>query len=110
MKKIITPDTYTPETVAAVAAIVAEAETCKSAYFWAPSPTAGGRRANEHRRSHDCISWTESGHAYSAAYSYRESCSHCYASGYYTRDGKPTTLTAVRNSLHRMQERETAKA
>ena len=102
-KKIITPDAYTPETVTAVAAIVAEAENCKSAYFWTPSPTAGGRRANEHRRSHACASWTEGGHAYTAAYSYRESCNNCYASGYYTRDGKITTLTAVRNSLRRME-------
>lgn len=38
-----------------------------------------------------------------AAYHYRESCSHCYASGEYYRDGSVTTLTATRNSLRRME-------
>lgn len=102
-RKIIIPDAYTPETVAAVAEIVTQAETCKSAYFWAPGCNAASRRW--HEQQHNCgrVEWAEGGHTYAAAYHYRESCSHCYASGEYYRDGSVTTLTATRNSLRRME-------
>lgn len=102
-KKIITPDAYTAETVAAVADIVEQAETCKNAYFWTPACNAASRRWHEEQHSRDRVEWAESGHTYAAAYHYRESCSHCYASGEYYRDGSSTTLTAVRNSLRRME-------
>lgn len=102
-KKIIIPDAYTPETVAAVAEIVAQAETCKGAYWWTPAGAAASRRWHEEQHNRDRVEWTEGGHTYSAAYHYRESCSHCYASGEYYRDGSMTTLTAIRNSLRRME-------
>ena len=103
MKKSLTPDNYTPETVAAVAAIVSEAEICKNAYFWSPGGSASTRRWNESRHCQPRVEWTEGGHTYAAAYHYRETCSCVYASGEYYRDGVKTTLTAVRNSLKRMQ-------
>lgn len=102
-KKILIPDAYTPETVAAVAEIIAQAETCKSAYFWTPAGTAASRRWHEEQHNRDRVEWTEGGHTYAAAYHYRESCHHCYASGEYCRDGSVTTLTAIRNSLRRME-------
>lgn len=102
-KKIIIPDAYTPETVAAVADIVEQAETCKNAYFWTPACNAAPRRWHEEQHNRDRVEWAESGHTYAAAYHYRESCSHCYASGEYYRNGSATTLTAIRNSLRRME-------
>lgn len=109
-RKIIIPDAYTPETVAAVAEIVTQAETCKSAYFWAPGCNAASRRW--HEQQHNCgrVEWAEGGHTYAAAYHYRESCHHCYASGEYYRDGSVTTLTAIRNSLRRMEAAQSATA
>lgn len=109
-RKIIIPDAYTPETVAAVAEIVTQAETCKSAYFWTPGCDAASRRWHEQQRNCDRVEWAEGGHTYAAAYHYRESCSHCYASGEYYRDGNITTLTAIRNSLRRMEAAQSATA
>lgn len=110
MKKSLIPDNYTPEIIYAVANIVGEAETCKNAYFWSPGGSASTRRWNESRHNCDRIEWCEGGHTYAAAYHYRETCSCVYASGEYYRDGVKTTLTAIRNSLKRMQSATTAEA
>lgn len=85
-----------------IQAIIRVAETAKNAYFWKPAPTAGGRRQNERRRARPEITWTEGGHTYTAEFRYQESCSNVYAYGVYTRDGKKTTLTAIRNSYNRL--------
>ena len=90
-------------TISALSEIVATADDCKRAYFWAPGGNAAARRLNEHRRNKPEIAWTEGGHAYTARFDYSESCHHVYASGHYTRDGQKTTLTAIRNSLKRME-------
>ena len=38
-----------------IEAIIAEAERCKSAYFWSPASNAAGRRRNEERHGKDRI-------------------------------------------------------
>ena len=67
-----------------------------------PPYNAGGRRSYEKRHSHPVVSWTESGHSWTASYTVTCSCRNVYASGEYTRDGKRTTLLAIRNSYNRM--------
>ena len=94
--------TPTRETIAAIAAIIDTAERLRNSYFFPPLQSAGTRRSYEKRHTHDTVTWTESGHTYTAAYSVRCTCSAVYASGDYTRDGKKTTLTAIRNSYNRM--------
>ena len=89
-------------TLAAIAAIIAEADHMRSAYFFQPPNSASSRRAYEKRHTHEEITWTESGHTYTAAYDVSCSCANVYARGTYTRDGKKTTLTAIRNSYKRM--------
>lgn len=91
------------EIINAVQAIVDEAEYMKKAYFWTPDSSAGGRRSYERRHSHDLVEWDEGGHHYSAAYTVSCSCRNIYASGDYTKDGKKTTLLAIKNSLKRLQ-------
>lgn len=86
----------------AIRTIIDEADKMRSAYFFTPPTSAGGRRSYERYHSHDQITWTESGHTYTAAYSVSCSCRNVYARGEYTRDGKPTTLTAIRNSYKRL--------
>lgn len=86
----------------ALAAIIKEAEEMRNAYFFHPPVTAGSRRAYEKKHTHERISWTENGHTWTAAYSVTCSCSNVYTNGVYTKDGKKTTLTAVRNSYKRM--------
>lgn len=89
--------------VTAVQAIVDEADRMRGSYFFNPPTAAGMRRSYERQHSHKEVSWEENGHSYTAAFEVSCSCRNVYARGIYTRDGKPTTLTAIRNSLKRMQ-------
>ena len=92
----------TTEIMDQVEAIIAEAEEMAGAYFYGSPKSAGARRAYEKKHTHATVEWTEGGHVYTAAYTVRCSCSNVYASGEYTRDGKKTTLTAIKNSYKRM--------
>lgn len=83
--------------------IISLAEEMRNAYFWSSPGNAASRRWYERNHSVDKIEWDEGGHHYTAEYDTTCSCHHIYASGYYTRDGKKTTLTAIRNSYKRME-------
>lgn len=87
----------------AIEEIIEEAAKMKNAYFWEPPIKAADRRWYEEKHSHEKIEWDEGGHHYSAAYTVSCSCKNIYASGYYEKDGKKTTLTAIKNSCKRMQ-------
>lgn len=92
------------ETIRKIEAIVEEAVTMKNAYFWKSPNNASGRRSYEKQHSHSMVEWDENGHHYTAEYSVSCSCNNIYANGKYTKDGKKTTLTAIKNSLKRMKE------
>ena len=89
-------------TVAAVRAIIATAEAMRNAYFFTPPCSAGARRAYERQHSHDVVMWQDGRHTYSAAYECICSCRNVYARGLYTKDGRPTTLAAIKNSMNRL--------
>ena len=89
--------------IGAIEEIIEEAERCKGAYFWSPAGNAAGRRSNEKKHNHPTVEWDEGGNHYTARYDYSESCHNVYASGYYTKNGNKTTLTAIRNSLARLK-------
>lgn len=91
-------------TITAIAAIIDLAQEMKNAYFFAVPSNARARRAYEYAHSIPTVEWDEGGHHYTAEYTTSCSCSNVYAKGSYTRDGKPTTLTAIRNSYRRMTE------
>lgn len=93
----------TTETITAIRSIVNQAEKFRSCYFWKPEGSAGARRTMEKRESRDKVEWTEGGHTYTAAFRVGCYCSHTEARGEYTKDGRKTTLTAIRNSLKRME-------
>lgn len=93
----------TTETINAVRSIVKQAEKFKGCYFWWPEKRAGARRYMEKRESRDTVEWTEGGHTYTARFVVKCFCSHIEAKGIYTKDGKKTTLVAIRNSLKRME-------
>lgn len=90
------------ETIRKISEIIREAETMQKSYFWKPPTSAGARRSYEKHHSHAKVEWQENGHEWTAQYDVICSCANVYASGTYTRDGKKTTLTAIRNSLLRM--------
>lgn len=90
-------------TINSIRAIVAEAEAMRNAYFFRPPTNAGSRRSYEKYHSHDKVTWVENGHEYTAEYTVSCSCANVYAHGVYTRDGKRTTITTIRNSLKRLE-------
>ena len=96
--------TTTIDTISAIAAIIDLAEDMRYAYYYIPTYIARERRAYEDAHSIPAVEWDEGGRHYTAKYTTTCSCSNVYAKGTYTRDGKPTTLTAIRNSYRRMTE------
>lgn len=94
--------TTTTSALASIAGIIDLAETMKKAYFFSAPSNARARRAYEDAHSISKVEWDEGGRHYTAEYTTSCSCSNVYAKGVYTRDGKPTTLTAIRNSYRRM--------
>lgn len=93
----------TKETIDAIKAIIDEAEAMRSAYFYNPPKYAGSRRYYERTHSHDIVEWTDGTDTYTAEYKVQCSCNNVYAKGYYTKNGEKTTLTAIRNSLARVE-------
>lgn len=87
-----------------IESIVEEAHRMKNAYFFSPPSSAGFRRSYEREHSHGTVCWEEGGHEYTASYEVSCSCRNVYAYGHYTRDGKKTTLTAIKNSLARLKK------
>ena len=94
------------ETINQIRALIAVADHYRYAFYMTPSGSAAGRRLEEKRGTVPEFAWTEGGHKFTACYKVTCSCAHVYASGYYTRDGKKTNLTAVKNSLKRFEQEE----
>lgn len=86
--------------------VLYEVDRCKGSYFWRPASSASTRRHNERKHNIEPFEWSESGDTYTARFVYEESCNNVYAYGVYTRNGKKTTLTAIKNSLKRMEQRQ----
>ncbi len=97
------------QTISAIGEIIQTAERMKSAFYWRPPTKASERRSYEKRNSVDKIEWEESGHSYTAEYIVSCSCHNVYAYGVYTKDGRKTTLTAIKNSYKRLTEGRTEK-
>lgn len=93
---------YNPDTLHQIDTLLTIAQRHKNSYFWTPPGHAAERRAYEKRNSVELITWEEGGHEYTAEYTVSCSCKNVYAYGNYTRDGKRTTITAIRNSYLRM--------
>lgn len=85
-------------------AIINEAERMRSAYFFTPPTNASARRSYEQYHSHDEIQWQDGKDVFTARFTVSCSCHNVYAQGVYTRNGQKTTLTAVKNSLKRLQQ------
>lgn len=83
--------------------MIQQAERLKGVYFWRPSPSSAARRSTEKRESRPKISWTDGKDTYTAEIIVRCTCSHTEAVTIYTRNEKKTNLTAIRNSLKRLE-------
>lgn len=89
-------------TIVKIGMMLATADRMRNAYFWMPPSNAGSRRSYERQNSVNTITWKESGHVYTAEFRTICSCAHIYTKGIYTKDGKKTTLLAIRNSYKRL--------
>lgn len=94
---------YTLETVYAINDILMQAGKFASVFFWRPEGSAGMRRAMERKESRPMVEWDEGGHHYTAQFDVCCTCSHTEAKGRYTKDGRKTNSTAIRNSVKRME-------
>jgi hypothetical protein len=92
------------ELIKAIEAVVDTATYMRNAYFFDPPQNAGARRWYEEKHSAEFVKWEESGNVYTAEFTTECSCKHVYAHGYYTKNGKETTLKAIKNSLNRLKE------
>lgn len=90
------------ETLEKIGTVIETAERMKNAYFWNPPTSASSRRSYEARNTTPTFTWKESGHVYTARFETVCSCAHVYTKGFYTKDGRKTTLTAIRNSFKRL--------
>lgn len=87
--------------------LIDTAEKFRKAYFWTPSNVAAIRRSYEKKHSISEFSWREGSDLYTAKYTVECSSKHIYAHGEYTKNGKKTTLLAVKNSLERLKKEVT---
>ena len=83
--------------------LVTKAEKLHGCFFWTAPKTAADRRYMESRWSTPLLKWIDNDHIYTAEITVRVSCRNVYATTSYTKDGKVTNLTAIRNSLHRLE-------
>ena len=97
------------ETIDLLKKLVATADHYRYAYYMTPSSSAAGRRWEEKRYTVPEFTWTEGGHKYTACYKVSCSCAFVSANGFYTRDGKKTNLTAIKNSLKRLEQEQEEK-
>lgn len=96
-------NTYTAETLNAVRDILIQSAKFSRVYWWRPQATANSRREMEREESRPTVEWDESGHHYTARFDVMCYYGHTEAKGYYTKDGKRTNATAIRNSVNRME-------
>ena len=91
------------ETIALLKHLVVIADHYRGSFYMIPSSLSAVRRWEEKQGTVPEFTWTEGGHIFTACYKVTCSCTHVYASGYYTRDGKKTNITAIKNSLRRLE-------
>ena len=84
--------------------VVDMADKMKNAWFWEGGGNESTRKYYDKKHSVPEVCWEDGGKKYSAEFCTSSSYRHVYTKGYYYRDGKETTLTAIRNSYYRMDE------
>ena len=92
------------ETIDILELILETADYFKSSYFWSSPQSAKQRRYYEELHSVPLHYFEFGGHSYTVEYTVRCSCKNIYARGFYTRDGKKTTLTTIKNVLKKMKQ------
>ena len=94
------------ETIHKIRALISVAEHYRNAFYIPMPPTLYGCLLEETRGTIPLFSWVDGYHTFTAGYSVKCQYKHIYAKGSYYCDGKKTNLTAIKNSLKRLEQEE----
>ena len=94
------------ETIHKIRALIAVAEHYRNAFYMPVPLTMNEVIQEEVRGSVPYFSWLDGDTKFTAFYIVKCKYNHIFAKGYYTRDGKKTNITAIKNSLKRLEAEE----
>lgn len=100
--------TGTTDIMRAIKRTIATNERYHGAYFWNPDTSARGRRCKERNFKSDNPDYYFSfgDYEWQVEHNYNESCSHCYYQLRIFKDDHNTNITALKNVLKKLEEKE----
>lgn len=94
------------ETIHKIRALIAVAEHYRNAFYMPVPLTMNECIQEEIRGAVPYFSWFDGNTKFTACYIVKCKYNHIFAEGFYTRDGKKTNITAIKNSLKRLEQEE----
>ena len=94
------------ETIHKIRALIAVGEHYRNAFYMPAPLTMNDVIQEEIRGAVPYFSWFDGDTKFTACYIVKVKYNHIFAKGYYTRDGKKTNLTAIKNSLKRLEQEQ----
>ena len=94
------------ETIHKIRALISVAEHYRNAFYMPVPQTMNECIQEEIRGAVPYFSWFDGNTKFTACHIVKCKYNHIFAKGFYTRDGKKTNLTAIKNSLKRLEAEE----
>lgn len=94
------------ETIHKIRALIAVAEYYRNAFYMPMPPTAYGCALEELRGTVPYFSWNDGYHTFTAGYTVKCKYNHIFSKGFYYCDSIKTNLTAIKNSLKRLEKEQ----
>ena len=94
------------ETIHRIRVLISVAERYRYAFYINRTLTPEECIKEEINGTVPYFSWWDGDTKFTACYIVNCKYNHIFAKGYYTRDGKKTNLTAIKNSLKRLEQQE----
>ena len=94
------------ETIHKIRALLSVANHYRNAIYMPAPQTMNEVIKEEIRGTVPCFTWWDGNTKFTACYIVKCKDRHIFAKGYYTRDGKKTNITAIKNSLKRLEAEE----
>ena len=94
------------ETIHKIRALISVAEHYRNAIYMPVPLTMNEVIQEEIRGTVPYFSWRDGNSKFTACYIVKCKENYIFAKGFYTRDGKKTNLTAIKNSLKRLEQEE----
>lgn len=94
------------ETIHKIHALISVAEHFRNSFYMPVPLTMNEVIQEEISGTVPCFSWWDGNTKFTAFYIVKCKYNHIFAKGFYTRDGKKTNLTAIKNSLKRLEKEQ----